>query len=318
MRELVREGAGIVWIAGSEDPQVLADVPPARAVRRVVDRPGLPAYRRAVGRADARFAVVAWPSPAWAAQVYPELTPEAAVEALGDDLLRFARLGADDPPDGWRRHAEALDRARGAPDRARPARDPAARAGHGPPSGAARRGELARGSQRRARPAASRRTSPPRRCSRARRRRRPPGRSAARARSRIAGRVITGIAGEFRRGRLVRIEADDEDDREFLAAFLARDRGAGRLGELALVDSSSRVGQAGRPYFTTLLDENAAAHIAFGLGFGDTRGPGGPAVNRSGVHLDVMIGAPDMDVEAVDGRGRPVTIIAGGLFAGDL
>ena len=67
MRELVREGAGIVWIAGSEDPQVLADVPPARAVRRVVDRPGLPVYRRAVGRADGRFAVVAWPSPAWAA-----------------------------------------------------------------------------------------------------------------------------------------------------------------------------------------------------------------------------------------------------------
>ena len=50
MRELVREGAGIVWIAGSEDPQVLADVPPARAVRRVIDRPGLPPYRRAVGR----------------------------------------------------------------------------------------------------------------------------------------------------------------------------------------------------------------------------------------------------------------------------
>jgi aminopeptidase len=134
----------------------------------------------------------------------------------------------------------------------------------------------------------------------------------------IAGRVITGIAGEFRRGRLVRIEADGEDDREFLAAFLARDRGAGRLGELALVDSTSRVGEAGRPYFTTLLDENAAAHIAFGLGFGDTRGPGGPPVNRSVVHLDVMIGAPDMDVEAVDGRGRPVTIISGGLFAGDL
>ncbi len=54
MRELVRAGAGIIWIAGSEDPQVLADVPPARAVRRVVDRPGLPvvpARGRARGRA---------------------------------------------------------------------------------------------------------------------------------------------------------------------------------------------------------------------------------------------------------------------------
>src|SRR3954451_11086340 len=50
MRELVRENAGIVWIAGAEDPQALADVPPARAVRKVVDRPGLAPYRRAVGR----------------------------------------------------------------------------------------------------------------------------------------------------------------------------------------------------------------------------------------------------------------------------
>ena len=108
MRELVREGAGIVWIAGSEDPQVLADVPPARAVRRVVDRPGLPAT--AAPSAAPTRASSSWPGrpPAWAAQVYPELTPEAAVEALGNDLLRFARLGADDPPDGWRRHAEAL------------------------------------------------------------------------------------------------------------------------------------------------------------------------------------------------------------------
>ena len=94
----------------------------------------------------------------------------------------------------------------------------------------------------------------------------------------LAGRMIYGIAGEFRRGRLVRIEADDEGDREFLAGYLARDRGASRLGELALVDNSSRVGAAGRPFFTTLLDENAAAHIAFGLGFGDCRAPGAPPV----------------------------------------
>jgi len=317
MRELVREGAGLVWIAGSENPQVLADVPPARAVRRVVDRPGLPVYRRAVGRADGRFAVVAWPSPAWAAQVYPELAPAAAVAALGDDLLRFARLGADDPAGGWRRHAEALT-ARAARLTALDLRTIRLRAPGTDlhlalPEGASWHGGVIEVRGRHITPnipteevftsPAPQATSGPFRCTRP---------------LAIAGRVITGIAGEFRRGRLVRIEADGEDDREFLAAFLARDRGAGRLGELALVDSTSRVGEAGRPYFTTLLDENAAAHIAFGLGFGDTRGPGGPPVNRSVVHLDVMIGAPDMDVEAVDGRGRPVTIISGGLFAGDL
>ena len=65
MRELVREGAGIVWIAGSEDPQALADVPPARAVRRVTDRAGLPPYRRAVGQAPTRA------SPSWRGRPRP-------------------------------------------------------------------------------------------------------------------------------------------------------------------------------------------------------------------------------------------------------
>jgi aminopeptidase len=314
MRELLREGAGIVWIAGSEDPQVLADVPPARAVRRVVDRPGLGPYRRAVGRADARFAVVAWPTAAWAAQVYPELTPEAGVATLGNDLLRFARLGADDPPDGWRRHAEMLA-GRAARLTRLELREIRLRASGtdlwlGLPEGASWRGGINEVRGLRITPnipseevftsPAPQATSGQFRCTRP---------------LAIAGRMIDGIAGEFRRGRLVRIEAEADDDREFLASYLARDRGAGRLGELALVDNGSRVGAAGRPYFTTLLDENAAAHIAFGQGFDDTREPGAPAVNRSSVHLDVMIGAPDMDVEGVDGRGRTMTIIADGSFA---
>jgi aminopeptidase len=317
MRELVREGAGIVWIAGSEDPQVMADVPPARAVRRVVDRPGLPPYRRAVGRADARFAVVGWPTAAWAAQVYPELTAEAGLATLGDDLLRFARLGADDPPNGWRLHAERLSRRAQKLGRL-DIRELRLRASGTDlqlalPAGTRWRGGTSDVRGHRITPnipteevytsPAPQATSGTFRCTRP---------------LAIAGRVIEGIAGEFRRGRLVRIAADDDGDREFLAGYFARDRGAGRLGELALVDNGSRVGAAGRPYFTTLLDENAAAHIAFGMGFGDTRPPGGPAVNNSVIHIDVMIGAPDMDVEAIAGNGRKLPIISGGSFTGDL
>jgi aminopeptidase len=317
MRELVREGAGIVWIAGSEDPRVLADVPPERAVRRVTDRAGLPPYRRAVGRADARFAVVAWPTPAWAAQVYPELAPDAAVEKLGDDLLRFARLGADDPAGGWRKHAEQLA-GRAARLTALDLREvrltaPGTDLHIALPAGTSWRGGSNDVRGHRITPNIPTEevftspdqsaTSGPFRCTRP---------------LALAGRVIEGIAGEFRRGRLVHIEAADEGDREFLAGYLARDRGASRLGELALVDSSSRVGAAGRPYFTTLLDENAAAHIAFGLGFGDCRAPGAPPVNRSVVHLDVMIGSSEMDVEAVDAGGKRITIIADGAFAAGL
>jgi aminopeptidase len=317
MRELVREGAGIVWIAGSEDPQVLADVPPARAVRRVTDRAGLPPYRRAVGKADARFAVIAWPSPAWAAQVYPELASGDAVAALSRDLLSFARLGPDDPADGWRRHAEQLAE-RAARLTALDLREirltaPGTDLRMALPAGTSWRGGINDVRGHRITPNIPTEevfTSPDQsatsghfRCTRP---------------LALAGRVIEGIAGEFKRGRLVRIEAADDGDREFLAGYLARDRGASRLGELALVDSSSRVGAVGRPFFTTLLDENAAAHMAFGLGFGDCRAPGTPPPNRSVVHLDVMIGSPEMDVEAVDAKGEKVTIIADGAFAAGL
>ncbi|MDX6536114.1 MAG: aminopeptidase, partial [Gaiellales bacterium] len=266
MRELVRENAGIVWIAGAEDPQALADVPSARAVRKVVDRPGLAPYRRAVGRGDARFAVVAWPTPAWAAQVYPELDGEAAVEALGDDLLRFARLGPDDPPDGWARHVERLESVakeltrRGL--RELTLRGPGTELRLGVPEGARWIGGTLQGRHGRFSPNVPTEevfTSPTPRATE--------GTFACSRALELEGRSLDGIHGEFRRGRLVRIEASRPEESEFLQAYLARDAGAGRLGEVALVDGKSRVGAANRGYATTLLDENAASHIAFGSGF---------------------------------------------------
>jgi aminopeptidase len=127
----------------------------------------------------------------------------------------------------------------------------------------------------------------------------------------FSGRVIEGITGEFRRGRLAAIDAKRRVDGELLAATFATDRGAGRLGEVALVDRNSRIGQAGRVYGDTLLDENAAAHIAFGDGFGATRKEDGP-INRSAVHLDVMIGSDEVEVTGVGARGKRIPLIVGG------
>ena len=87
-----------------------------------------------------------------------------------------------------------------------------------------------------------------------------------------------------------------------------------RLGEVALVDATSRIGQSGRMYYDTLMDENAAAHIAFGAGFGGTRTRGAAGLNRSTIHLDVMIGGPDFEVTAVTANARRVPLITGGLW----
>ena len=129
------------------------------------------------------------------------------------------------------------------------------------------------------------------------------------------GRLIEGLRGEFSNGRLVRLEADSDDDRDFVAAFIDTDRMGRRLGEVARVDASSRIGQTGRIYYNTLLDENAAAHIAFGSGFGGTRSET-PArgVNRSTIHLDVMIGSPELEATGFNARGRRIPLIHEGTW----
>jgi aminopeptidase len=127
------------------------------------------------------------------------------------------------------------------------------------------------------------------------------------------GRVIEGIGGEFCNGRLVRLSCKREADRELLAAFLDSEPNARRLGEVALVDATSRIGAKRRLYYNTLLDENAAVHIAFGAGFGVTRQAGrGRGVNRAQFHLDVMLGTPDFNVTATLANGRTRALITDG------
>jgi aminopeptidase len=130
------------------------------------------------------------------------------------------------------------------------------------------------------------------------------------------GRVIEGIKGEFRNGKLVRLDAATKKDRDYLTAYIDSDpSGHGRrLGEVALVDSTSRIGSSGRMYYDTLMDENAATHIAFGAGFDGTRDRAKTGLNRSTIHLDVMIGGPDFEVTGITANGRRTPVIASGLW----
>ena len=85
---------------------------------------------------------------------------------------------------------------------------------------------------------------------------------------------------------------------------MARDRGAGRLGEVALVDGSRASARPAASYGTTLLDENAASHMAFGSGFDFARDPGAERPNASRIHVDVMIGRPELEVRGPRRAGR--------------
>ena len=86
----------------------------------------------------------------------------------------------------------------------------------------------------------------------------------------VYGAMIDGIRVEFEGGRAVKIDADRGGDA--LRALAAKDDGASRLGELALVDGEGRIGPLETVFYETLLDENAASHIALGNAYAARRG----------------------------------------------
>ena len=133
----------------------------------------------------------------------------------------------------------------------------------------------------------------------------------------LAGTVVRDLELRFEAGRVVDLCAAAGADA--VRAELGSDEGASYLGEVALVDGDSRVRRTGVTFLDTLFDENAACHIAYGMGI-PTALPGGEdgettdellalGYNDSFVHTDFMIGGPEVAAYGVEAGGTEVAII---------
>ena len=124
----------------------------------------------------------------------------------------------------------------------------------------------------------------------------------------LEGQLIRGLRLTFEDGRVVGVEAEQGAD--LVRGHLATVENADRLGELALVTSESRVGQSETLFFDTLFDENATCHIAYGAGLPYSfDGEPGDGCNVSNVHVDFMVGGPDLEVDALLADGTEVPLI---------
>jgi aminopeptidase len=124
----------------------------------------------------------------------------------------------------------------------------------------------------------------------------------------LGGQLIRNLQLRFEGGRIVGVEAESGGD--VVRSHLATIENADRLGELALVTKESRVGQTGTLFYSTLFDENATCHIAYGAGLPYAfEGEPDEAMNISNIHVDFMVGGPELEVDAVLADGTEVPLI---------
>jgi aminopeptidase len=306
------EHAARISLSGPHAPKALEGLDPARAGRDLL--PYLPETGEVVNRMTTSWTIVPAPTRSWAEAVYPDLEAEEALEKLWEVVAHICRLDTDDPEAAWTERTNALeDNARRLTER----RFDALRL-HGPgtdlmiglfPSSNWEAGDFTTVDGKRHLPNIPTEetftTPDPERVD---------GYVSATMPLELAGSVIEGIRVEFKGGRAVAIDADRGG--EALRSAASSDEGAARLGEVALVDGQGRIGPLQTVFFDTLIDENAATHIALGGAYGHpvTEPADRERINDSRIHVDFMIGSPELAVDGITREGSTVPVLRNGAW----
>lgn len=136
------------------------------------------------------------------------------------------------------------------------------------------------------------------------------------------GNLIENFRFTFKDGKVVEVQA--EKGEAILKDLIRMDEGACRLGEVALVPYHSPISLTGKLFYETLFDENAACHLALGDAY-PTCLENGPelteeelkkaGLNDSMIHVDFMVGSPDLAITGVKKDGTKVPVFVNGDWA---
>jgi aminopeptidase len=311
MLALGDEHAARIIFVPRVSPGVLDGVDPKRAGRDQL--PDLKERLEIINKRLVNWSILPYPIPAWAELVHPELESKEALAKLTEELVHVCRLDEEDPVAAWRERDRTLH---AVADRLTERRFDAIRF-QGPGT------DLTVGLLPSSRwdggssttvddvehmpnvPTEEVYTTPD------------PARADGVVRATkpldVAGTIVRGLTVRFEGGRAVEIDADEGVD--VLRERAARDRDASRLGELALVDREGRIGPLGTTFYNTLLDENAASHVALGNAYELTVGEEDVSrINKSEIHIDFMIGGNDVQVTGLTADGDEVPVLRDGTW----
>ena len=311
-RHFSDQHAARIALSGPQAPHALDGIAAERAGLDLL--PYLPETGKIVNLRTTNWCVAPAPNRGWARAVYPDAEPDEAYDLLWEAIAHVCRLDADDPVAAWTERMATVKRGAAALTERRfdaihlygPGTDLTVGLYSSSIWHAAEFTTVDGLEHFPNIPSEETFTTPdPLRAD---------GHVTATLPLELYGSIIKGLRVEFAGGRVAKIDADENADT--LRAACTKDDGATRLGELALVDGGGRIGPLQTVFFDTLLDENAASHIALGSAYAMAVGDEDEKkrINQSQIHIDFMIGSPELDVDGVTAAGEHVPVLRNGAW----
>jgi aminopeptidase len=312
LEEIGEEGGALIAISGNPEPELYSDLDGDRVGRSRMRELAEASLKLTDGLVN--WAIVAYPNEGWATTVLGEPDVERLWEAVGHAV----RLDTPDPVAAWREHVARLkQRATSLNERKfdhlryrGPGTD--LLIGLHPDGEWQAASDISNGIEHVANmPTEEVFTTPDSR--------RVEGTVRSTLPLQIQGNIVRDLEIRFENGRAVEVRAASGED--VMRTHVATDDGAARLGEVALVDGHSAVGETGLVFYDTLFDENAASHIALGAPIlqavpwaaaADPDERVARGVNHSSIHTDFMIGSNELEVDGVTKTGEAVPILRNG------
>ncbi|OXM84014.1 aminopeptidase [Paenibacillus rigui] len=322
MTELAEKGFAVISIV-SADPDLLKGVAQERIVNhQKTYGKAMAKYRQYMQSDKFSWCVIAAPSRAWAAKVFPDVPEEQQVGKLWEAILKTVRVDQPDPTSAWEEHIRTLNAKSDYLNAKKykklhylaPGTDLTIELPEGHiwvaadsineqgnafvanmPTEEVFTAPLASGVN---------------------------GKVSSTKPLSYGGNIIDGFTLTFENGRIVDVKAEKGEDT--LKGLIEMDEGSHYLGEVALVPHRSPISESNILYYNTLFDENASNHLAIGSAYAFCLEGGkglsqdelkARGLNTSIAHVDFMIGSAEMDIFGVTAEGKEEPIFHKGNWA---